>query len=38
MKQLLGLLAMSLMFSVAAYTQPQKGGAKQGSAARPEVG
>jgi hypothetical protein len=38
MKQLLGLLAISLMFSVAAYTQPQKGGAKPGSTAHPEVG
>jgi len=36
MKQLLGILAMSLMFSVAPYTQPQKGGAKP--AAHPEVG
>jgi hypothetical protein len=35
MRQLFGLLAMSLMFSVAAYTQPQKGEAKQ---AHPEVG
>jgi len=36
MKPLLGLFALTLMFSVAAYTQPQKGGSKPGRA--PEVG